>query len=115
MNNEEKIEILERILKAVTYADEIRYPDKVHDAMLNRVQFVGANPDFLHLRGYSEGLEIDWDAEYYESEVPEEFGGGTTMNARLVGEVWVGLDMWKTIQDLRKQLSQFIEKGEKNE
>jgi len=109
MNDKDKIEALERIIKAITYADEIRYPKNPHKIMLERIQFVGANPDHLYFRGYSEGLEIDWDAEYYEDEVPEELGGGITMSARLIGEVWIQEDLWKTVQDLKQEIQSLSE------
>lgn len=112
MNNEEKIEALERILKAITYTDEITYKSGEHGYLLDRIQFHGANPDYLKFRGYSEGLDLDWDAEPHEEEVPEEFGGGITDHPRLVGEIWIQDDMWKTIQDLREQLSEFTTKDE---
>ena len=113
---EKKVEYLERVLKAITYADEITYKiDENPPYLLDRVLFHGAHVDYLHFRGYSEGLDLDWDAEIIEEDVPEEFGGGTTQHARLVGEVWIQPDMWETIQELREQLSEFIEKGEENE
>jgi len=116
MSLEKKIEYLERILKAVTYADEITYKiDENPPYILDRVLFHGAHVDHLHFGGYSEGLDLDWGAEVIEENVPKEFGGGKTQRARLVGEVWIQEDMWKTIQELRKQLSEFIEKGENNE
>ena len=48
-----------------------------------------------------------------EVDVPEELGGGKMQSARLIGEVWIQDDLWQTVQDLRGQLSHFIEKGEK--
>ena len=112
MRNEEKVEALERILKAITYADEITYINGEHGYLLNRIQFHGANPDYLYFRGYSEGLDLDWDAEIYEEDVPKEFGGGRTQSARLVGEVWIQEDLWDAVQKLRERLSQL---GENNE
>jgi hypothetical protein len=100
---ERKISALERILISLTRADKISYNIGRHRFLLDTIEFHGADPDDLRLKGYSEGLSIDWDAEIYEDEVPEEFGGGTCKRARMVGEVWIDFDMYKELQRLRAE------------
>ena len=113
--DKEKIGALERILKSITYADEIRYKKYGKEMEWFYVIFVGARPNHLRLRGYSEGLYISWDAEPYEVEPPsEEFL--PTQVARLLGEVWIQNDPRKIIEELEKKIQSLSEKvKEKNE
>lgn len=118
-STEDKVKALERILKAITYAEEITY----HGKGPTYIRFHDADPRGLKLRGYSEGLDLDWDAEPYEravhfvDELEDKLEAEATKitDARLVGEVWLFDDPWKKIEwlethteALRKELKKFI-------
>lgn len=98
---ENKLKALERILKAITYTEEITYHGK--DPLY--VEFHGASPENFSLRGYAEGLDLDWVAELYDREGFAILGEGElAKDARMVAEIWLFEDPWKTIGELKKEI-----------
>lgn len=100
---EKKLEALERIVKAITYTEKITYHGYNQDP--SYVEFHGADPDNFKLRGYAEGLDLDWCAELYDREAIEIFGEeGTEKDARMVAEVWLFEDPYKRIESLETKV-----------
>ena len=111
---QEKIEALERILMALTRADEIRY--RKYDGMnWLYVSVVGVDPNDFEFKGYSEGLDITWDTEPHTVYPPEDMKDELLpmQDAKIIAKVWVAQDMWKIIEDLKAQVQSL--KGKTNE
>ncbi len=102
---QEKIEALERILMALTRADEIRY--RKYDGMdWLYVSVVGVDPNDFEFKGYSQGLDITWETEPYTVYPPEDMKDKLLpiQTAKIIAKVWVEQDMWEIIEDLKAQV-----------
>lgn len=98
---EAKLEALERIVKSLTYAEKIIY----HGEKPSWVEFHGVDPESFGLRGYSEGLDLDWGAEPYEREGFKVIGEDTkAWDAHMVATIWLFEDPYKKIDELETQL-----------
>lgn len=104
VRDRDKVEILERILRDLTGATEIRW-DSVHiwKGQINGyVQLVGADPDDVKLGGYDNGLELGYDSEPYDDEML----GKKVKSSRIIVDVWIGPDPWKRVEELESQLKE---------
>ena len=98
---EAKLKALERIVKSLTYAERIIYQGKGP----SWVEFHGVDPESFSLRGYSEGLDLDWCAEPYEREGFTAIGeGAKAWDANMVATIWLFEDPWVRIEELEAQV-----------
>jgi len=98
---ENKLKALERIVKSLTYAEEIVY----HGGNPQWIEFHGVDPESFKLRGYSEGLDLDWSAEPYEREGYTIIGeGAKAWDAHMVAEIWLFEDPYERIKELEAQV-----------
>ena len=98
---EAKLKALERIVKSLTYAEKIIYQGKGP----SWVEFHGVDPESFSLRGYSEGLDLDWSAEPYERKGFTVIGeGAKAWDAHMVATIWLSEDPWIKIDELEAQI-----------
>ncbi len=98
---ENKLKALERIVKSLTYAEKIVY----HGGNPQWIEFHGVDPESFKLRGYSEGLDLDWSAEPYEREGYTIIGeGAKAWDAHMVAEIWLFEDPYERIKELEAQV-----------
>lgn len=107
----EKVEALERILKSLTYADEIRYKKYSEQDWLI-VEVIGVDPNHFEFKGYSEGLDINWDTEPYIIDPPEHMKDELLpiQAAKIVANVWVMQDHWELIDKLEAEVKRLSSK-----
>ncbi len=109
VTDQEKIEGLEKILKSLTYADEIRY--KKFDESFWIMELVRADPNRFE---YIWDLDIVWDAEPYTSYPPEHMQDEflPTPSAKMVASVWISQDVWEIIEDLKAEVQSLKGRGD---
>lgn len=114
---EDKVEMLERLIKALTGAKDLNYRDWGIGG--KRVILTNVNVDdvkFANTCGEKEyaGLVLEFDAEPCVVESPtEEFF--STNSAIINAEIWFWTDPWKRIEDLEKEVQSLSEKAKENE
>lgn len=102
---DEKVKLLERILKWLTGAKEIRYhTTKPFSSKWGWIELVDVEPDELHTHGWDDGLHFDWNSEVYDDEFVEKlFDKPPT---RIIAEIWYDVDPYARIEELEKQLKE---------
>lgn len=108
---EVKVECLERLLRYITTAEEIRYI--FHSNLPSgRIELVDVDPDNIKFRGYDEGLEIGWDTEPYRDDYLKEIleEDDDIIRSRPLCEIWFHTDPWDKIQKLEAKVKELEEK-----
>lgn len=107
--DKDKIEMLERLVKALTGAKELDYMDWGLGG--KRVVLTDVEVDdvrFVNTCGTNEyaGLVLEFDAEPYVVEPPIEIADDVlpTTTARINAEIWFWEDPWTTIENLKEQV-----------
>jgi len=101
----QKVKLLERILKWLTGATEIRYHiGKPFDSKWGWIELVDVDPDEVHTYGYDDGLHFDWNSEVYEDEFLEKMLH--EQPTRIIAEVWYDVDPYARIEELEKRLKE---------
>ena len=100
---DEKVKLLERILKWLTGATEIRYHTKEpFSSEYGWVELVDVEPEDMKVYGYDDGLHFDWNSEVYDDELLEEiFHEKPT---RIIAEIWYDMNPYARIEELKEKL-----------
>jgi len=106
ITDQEKIEGLEKILKSLSCADEIRY--RKFDESFWIMELVRADPNRFE---YIWDLDIVWGAEPYTSYPPEHMQDKflPTPSAKMIESVWISQDVWEIIDDLKAEVQSLKE------
>ena len=103
----DKIDILERILKFLTGAAEIRYVvhnDEDAEYPFGYVEIVGIQPEDISAAGVDQGLEVSFDSEIYQE---DHFGTVEPRDcSRIIMEIWFSRNPWDKIEELEGMLEE---------
>lgn len=103
--SDEKVKLLERILKWLTGATEIRYHTKEpFSSEWGWIELVDVEPDEIHEHGYDDGLHFNWNSEIYDDEFLEEMF--KEKPTRIIAEIWYDIDPYTRIEELEKKLEE---------
>ena len=106
MDDKDKVELYERLIKALTGAEEIRVTDHTRftgaEHMHGYVELVGASPEHVKINGFDEGLDISYTSEVFEDK--DLFTDKKFYNSRIVVEIFYGLDPYKKITELKNEI-----------
>jgi len=103
--NDEKVKLLERILKWFTGATEIRYHTKEpFSSEWGWIELVDVEPNDMEPHGYDEGLHFDWNSEVYEDEFVEKLFD--KQPTRIIAEIWYDMNPYARIKELEGRLEE---------
>lgn len=103
--SDEKVKLLERILKWLTGATEIRYHcNKPFSDRWGWIELVDVEPENVHTYGIDEGLYFDWNSEVYEDEFLEKMLH--EQPTRIIAEIWYDVDPYARIRELEERLKE---------
>ena len=106
----DKIEMLERLVLALTGAEELSYANRgMGGKQIILTDIEVDDVRFANTCGTNEyaGLVLEFEPEHYIAEPPPELSDKLlpTPAARINAEIWFWEDLWKTIEELRKKVS----------